>query len=120
MLVNAFPGRAGAPGGTFDVQASRILVSDVRFDADGDAPGPEFPGSPAAGFRLVATAGEISLDGIFEARGGPSVIEAAAATDLVASGRFLAAPDGCIALAAAGSVDTSGASFDTPVVADCP
>ena len=120
IQVNAFPGRAGAPGGTLQIDAGRVLATGVRFDADGDAPGPDFPGSPAAGFRLTSTSGEVSLDGSFMARGGPSVIEVAAATDLVAAGSFQVAPDGCIGLSAGGTVDTSAAIFDTPVVVDCP
>jgi len=120
IQVNAFPGRTGAPGGTLQVDAGRVLATEVHFDADGDSPGPDFAGSPAAGFRLTSTLGEISLDGDFLARGGPSVIEVAAATDLVAAGSFQVAPDGCIGLSAGGTIDTSAASFDTPVVTDCP
>ena len=120
VLVTAFPGHEGAPGGTFDVEAGRIVLSDVHFDADGDTPGPDFPGSLPAGFQLRSTVGEISLQGVFRAHGGPSVLEAAAATNLTAVGEFDAAPDGCIALAAGGTVDASGAEFDPAFVSDCP
>jgi hypothetical protein len=120
VQVNAFPGRDGAPGGTLEIDAGRIVVADARFDADGDAPGPNFPSSPPAGFRLTSTAGEVSLDGIFQARGGPSVIEAVAAMNLTASGSFQVAPDGCVGLSAGGTLNVSGATFDVPFVADCP
>lgn len=48
------------------------------------------------------------------------MIEVAAATDLVAAGSFQVAPDGRIGLSAGGTVDSSAANFDTPVVVDCP
>jgi hypothetical protein len=47
-------------------------------------------------------------------------MEAVAATNLVATGELSAAPDGCIALAATGTVNASGADFDPPFVSDCP
>lgn len=118
--VNAFPGRAGAPGGTLEIDAARIVIADARFDADGDTPGPDFPSAPAAGARLTSTSGEISLDGIFQARGGPSVIQADAATNLTATGIFQVAPDGCVGLSAGGTLNASGATFDVPFVPTCP
>jgi hypothetical protein len=120
VQVSAFPGRQDAPGGTVEIEAGRILTAGGLFDADGGTPSPVFAGSPPAGFRFTSTAGEIVLDGTFHARGGPSVIAATSAAELVAAGQFEAAPDGCIGLAAAGTLDTSAATFDTPVVASCP
>ena len=53
-------------------------------------------------------------------RSEEAALEAAAATNLTAVGEFDAAPDGCIALAAGGTVDASGAEFDPAFVSDCP
>jgi hypothetical protein len=41
---------------------------------------------------------------------------------LTASGRIVCAGHvgGCLALSAGGTLDTTGATFDLPVVADCP
>lgn len=121
ILVNAFLGTDGAPGGTVVLEAGSVQVGPgVTVNADGDPPGPDFAHRPPAGLRFVAAAGDLVLDGTFRARRGPSTIEATASGDLVASGRFEAAPSGCIALVAGGSLDLAGATFDTPPVADCP
>jgi hypothetical protein len=72
-----------------------------------------------------ATGGDLLLSGRFVAR-GPHLtpvdgnIEAEAAGNLTADGIFRCAPDGCIALTAGGTLDTSAGSFDKPIESACP
>jgi hypothetical protein len=121
ILVNAFPQNEGAPGGTIEIQGTSVAVGPgVTFDADGDVPGPDFPGAVPAGFRVTATAGNASLDGTFHARGAPSVIQVTAAGDVAVAGDFRVAPSGCIGLDAGATLTTSGATFDTAPVTTCP
>ena len=121
ILVNAFPGNDGAPGGTVRLEAGRVEVGPgVTVNADGDPPGPDFAHRPPAGLHFVATAGDLDLDGTFRARRAPTTIVATASGNLTARGRFEAAPSGCIALAAGGTLDLTGATFDIPPVAACP
>jgi hypothetical protein len=121
VLVNAFPQNEGAPGGTIEIQGTSVVAGpNVTFDADGDVPGPDFPGAPPAGFRVTATAGNASLDGTFHARGAPSVIQVTATGNVTAAGDYRVAPSGCIGLDAGGTLTTSGATFDTPPVTTCP
>ena len=74
----------------------------------------------AGSVRLRSTAGDCTLAGRFSATGGNGIIEADATGNLTATGAFRAASDGCIALSANGVLDTASASFDVPVVGDCP
>ena len=121
VLVNAFPQADAAPGGTIEVEGSSVVVGpEVTFDADGDPPGPDFPGAPPAGFRITATAGAVALDGTFHARGGPSLMQVTATGNVSVVGDYRVAPSGCIGLDAGGTLTTSGATFDTPPVAVCP
>jgi hypothetical protein len=120
VLVNAFPQANDAPGGTVEVEGASVVATGVTFDADGKAPGPDFPGAPPAGFRFTATAGGVALDGSFHARGGPSVIQATATGDVDVAGDYRVAPNGCIGMDPGGSLITTFATFDTPVVATCP
>jgi filamentous hemagglutinin len=120
ILVNAFPQSNDAPGGTVEIEGASVLAAGVTFDADGKVPGPDFPGAPPAGFRFTATAGDVTLDGVFHARGGPSVIQATASGDVDVAGDYRVAPNGCIGLSAGGTLATGGATFDTAPVATCP
>ena len=80
----------------------------------------------AGDLRFEATAGNLTLSGRYSARAREAlsppcgIIEGTATGDVVADGTFLVAQFGCIAFSAGGTVDTSGGTFDTPVVADCP
>jgi len=80
----------------------------------------------AGALRFEATAGDLTLSGRYSARAREAltppcgIIEGTATGNVVADGTFLAAPFGCIAFSAGGTVDTSGGTFDTAVVADCP
>ena len=65
------------------------------FDADGHVPGPDFPGAPPAGFRFTATFSSVSLRGMFNARGGPSVIQIPAPGNVTLEGDYRVAPSGC-------------------------
>jgi hypothetical protein len=69
--------------------------------------------------RLVATGGDLMLAGRFLAPGG-GVIEGTASGDVTATGDFIATPNGCISLAAGGTLDTSGGTFNPPLSVDCP
>lgn len=121
VLVNAFPQSDGAPGGTIVIEGATVAVGPgVTFDADGDPPGPDFPGAPPAGFRVGANAGDASLAGTFHARGAPSVIQVTATGNVTVAGDYRVAPSGCIGLDAGATLTTSGATFDTPPVALCP
>ena len=121
ILVNSFPQNEGAPGGTIEIQGTSVVAGPgVTFDADGDVPGPDFPGAPPAGFRVTATAGNASLDGTFHARGAPSVIQVTATGNVTVAGDYRVAPSGCIGLDAGATLTSSGATFDTPPVAVCP
>jgi hypothetical protein len=121
VLVNSFPQNEGAPGGTVEIQGTSVVAGPgVTFDADGDVPGPDFPGAPPAGFSITATAGDASLDGTFHARGAPSVIQVTATGNVTAAGDYRVAPSGCIGLDAGATLTTSGATFDTAPVTTCP
>jgi hypothetical protein len=122
VLVNAFPQNTDAPGGTVEIEGADVSVAleGAHFDADGHVPGPDFPGVPPAGFRFTATTGGVSLQGMFEARGGPSVIQITAPGDVDLAGDYRVAPNGCIGIDAGGTVTTGLATFDTPVVTTCP
>jgi hypothetical protein len=100
------------PGGNIRIDAASSAVSAV-LNASGPA--------AAGNIRLNATSGNLTLGGALLATGAVGgVIEAVAAADLTADASFRAVAGGCIALAAGGTLDTTGASFDTPPVADCP
>jgi hypothetical protein len=80
------------------------------------------------GGAIFARGATVSLlAAVFDVRGVPNApiisggtIEAMATGDLTVGGAFRSAPNGCIALTAGGTLDTSGASFDTSLVPDCP
>jgi hypothetical protein len=121
VLVNSFPQNEGAPGGTIEIQGTSVVAGPgVTFDADGDVPGPDFPGALPAGLRVTATAGNAALDGTFHARGAPSVIQVTATGNVTVAGDYRVAPSGCIGLDAGATLTTTGATFDTTPVAVCP
>lgn len=98
-------------------------TADVRLfgpliDADGDTPGPDFPGAPPAGLRVTA-GDDIDIQSTVHARGGPSVVQLTAAGDLTAVGEYRVAPNGCLGLSAGGTL-VDGTNSDTPPVATCP
>jgi hypothetical protein len=121
VSVNSSP-LANAPGGSVRLEGGTVQVGPaVTVDARGCRnPTPCDFFRPPAVLHFAATAGNLGLDGTFLASGGATVIEGSAAADLVAAGQFTAGPAGCIALAAGGTLDTSGATFDRPVVGSCP
>lgn len=102
--------RGDLPGSAHVTGASATVATGVRWSARTRQPG--------GGLRFVTTAADLTLDGVFETRSG--TIEGMAAGNLTAGGRFRAAPDGCIALSAGGTLDTTGGDFDVAIVADCP
>jgi hypothetical protein len=117
--------RRGGPfadGGIVRIDGGSVTVNDRSINADGSR------GGAGGSIRINATGGNAVLRGLFSARssaGDPfidgGVIECTATGDLVAEGTFRAAGlDGCIALSAGGTLDTTGATFDKPLSADCP
>jgi hypothetical protein len=104
------------PGTVRVVGAEVVIGPAALIDADGD-----FGGN----IHFRATGGDLRLAGTFSARQafsfyGAGIIEGTATGDLIADGDFTCAPDGCIGFSAVGVVDTSGGTFDEPIVADCP
>ncbi len=121
IRVNGFPGRA-VPAGRVHLSGASVAVGPAAsLDARGcrDAAPCNFFRPPGE-LRITSTAGNVTLDGSFAATGGATTIESMAAGDLTAVGEFTAGADGCIALAATGVLDTSGATLDGPLRADCP
>jgi len=99
-------------GGTIRLDAASAQVSaGARLLAEGATGG--------GSMRMDATAGNLTLSGGFVAGGGSGIIEGVASGDLTANGNFVVQPNGCIGLSAGGTLDTSGGTFDTPVVASC-
>jgi len=88
------------------VTASGVDVSGGRIDAF------SFGGDAVIGAH---TASKFLVEGPV---GG--TIEMIAVGNLTATGQFTAQTGGCIALAAAGTLDISGATFDVPLSIDCP
>jgi hypothetical protein len=103
-------------GGTLSVTGAAVEMSPTaRLFADGTVYG--------GVIRLTATAGDLTLDGRFSARAGGfsgGTIEGTATGDLAATGSFVVTTGGCIGLSAGGTLDIAAASFDVPVVPDCP
>ena len=108
-------GRSSTDGGTVRIEGATVDVGSaalIRAFNGGD-------------IRLTATGGDMLLAGRYLA--GKylepvqiGIIEGTATGNLLASGRFIASPSGCIALSAGGTLDTAGATFDVPLSADCP
>jgi hypothetical protein len=124
-LVQLAPGSlvdaTGRPGGSI-----RVTGADVDVQGRIRAKGKPEQGlyGDAGEMRLTALSGDLVLAGDVYAKGksGGCTFEGHAAQDLTASGRIVCAGafGGCIALSAGGTLDTTGATFDLPVVADCP
>ncbi len=121
ISVNSSP-LANAPGGSVRLEGGTVHVGPgVTVDARGCRnPNPCDFFRPPALLHFAATAGDLGLDGTFLASGGATVIEGSASADLVTAGQLTAGPAGCIALAAGGTLDTTGATFDRPVLPSCP
>jgi hypothetical protein len=102
--------RGDLPGASHIEGASASVAPGVRWNARTKQPG--------SALRFVSHTSDLTLDGAFETTSG--TIEGMAAGNLTAGGRFRAGPDGCIALSAGGTLDTTGGLFDETIVADCP
>jgi hypothetical protein len=103
---------AGAPIGTIRLEAAGTLSVAGSLSARG--------GTHPGGTVFVRGA-TVSLATNVDVRGEPGgTIEGTATGDLTASGLFRAVPNGCIALSAGGTLDTSGATLAPPPVPDCP
>jgi hypothetical protein len=102
----------GAPNGTIRLEAAGMLSVAGSLTARGGS----YPGG-----TVFARGATVSLATSVDVRGEPGgTIEGTATGDLTASGLFRALPDGCIALSAGGTLDTSGATLAPPPVPDCP
>ncbi len=103
----------GAIGGTVTVTGDGVVVEPgARILVDGD--------QPSGRIKLDATAGDLTLSGRFRARGRGGSIEGSATRGVFADGEFEADGDGCIGLMAGTTLDTSGGTFDVPVMTSCP
>ena len=105
------------PHGDIRVSAGGTATLDARTLA-GWSTGPFPPGYPNSTAQIRVSASTVVMDGVFATTDG--IIEAAASGNLTAGGEFRAAPDGCIALTAGGTLDTSAATFDLALSGDCP
>ena len=120
------PASSGGGAGTID-----ITGADARLGSGGMLIA-RSASRPGGTIRISATAGDLLLAGTLLAgtgasAGGNSIggtIECDASGNLTAGGVFecldAAASGGCIGLSAGGTLDTSGGTFDKPIVASCP
>lgn len=111
QLVSSPRAQGRTAGGTITVSGATVSVKGK--------PTVRGQRGPAGAFRAAATDGPLVLDGTFDARTG-GTIQGSATGDVTARGRFYAAPGGCIGLDAGGTLVTTGAVFDVPLVASCP
>ena len=103
----------GQMGGAVTIRGTAVSVqAGSRILVDGD--------QPSGRIQLDATAGDLTLDGRFRARGQGGRILGTATRGVHASGEFEAAGDGCIGLTAGTTLDIAGAIFDVPVMMSCP
>lgn len=124
-------------GGSIRIEAPTVEIEQpVKLDASGRVVGGEVrvvAGTVATTehtkiaargggrIQITASTGSLALSGLYLTKGVVGgTIEATAATDLTATGRFIAGPGGCIALAAGGVRDVSTATADGPIQDDCP
>lgn len=110
-ISNAIVGHSRGGGGVRVDAPTVVLGPRVQLNANNDGNAP--------GLCFNATAGDLTLNGTFLAHGGGEDIVGLATGNLIANGVFRAAPGGCIALTAGGAIDTSAASFDTPLLSSC-
>jgi len=75
---------------------------------------------PGGRQTYTATGGDLTLTGGSFVAQNVGTIEGTATGNLTASGSIQVGMSGCIALAAGGTLDTSGATFDAPVASSCP
>jgi hypothetical protein len=120
------PASSGGGAGTIDITGAeaRLGAGGLLTATSVSRPGGTIGVSATAGDLLLA--GRL-LAGTGESSGGNSLggtIEGDASGDLTASGVFecldAAVSGGCIGLSAGGTLDTSGGTFDKPIVASCP
>jgi hypothetical protein len=106
-------------GGSVRIEGTAVQVQASLVSADHPSSG---NGQGVGTIRFAATAGALDVVGVFSARGGmeQGIIEGTATGDVTVSGTFEATPNGCIAFAAGGTLDTTNATFDPPLVGDCP
>jgi hypothetical protein len=95
----------------------RLHGTSVSVDGNADLTA---EGNTGGDFRITATSGDLTLDGDFFARDSGVIEGRAPAGNLSATGRFRAAPAGCISLTCGGTCSTAGADLDTPLSPDCP
>lgn len=120
LPLGALVDASGPPGGSVRFTGASVDVQG-RIRARGK---PEQGVNGQGGeVRLTAVSGDLVLAGAVDARGKTAggTFEGKAAQDVTVSNRIACrgTVGGCIALSAGGTLDTSGATFDLPVVPDC-
>src|SRR4029450_3676041 len=109
VRVSGLVDTRGHNGGDVQVSGGAVQVDSRRIDT-----------RPGGRQTYAATAGDLTLTGgSFVARNGGTT-EGTAPGNLTAAGSFQVGQSGCIALAAGGTLDTMGATFDAPVAPSCP
>jgi len=102
-------------GGTVSVVAATDATVDVKLDARGRNVG---------GTAEYSAGGNMTLGGLhrkLRATGtAGGTIEGSATGDLTVLGEYAAETGGCIGLSAGGTLDTTGATFDTTPQGSCP
>lgn len=103
----------GAVGGMVTISGNEVTVEGgSRILVDGSR--------PSGRIQLDATAGDLTLNGSFRARGQGGQIQGSATHGIRASGQFQATGGGCVGLSAGTTLDIAGAAFDVPVTMSCP
>ncbi len=123
----------GDGGGSVAIASSGDISVGERLDIDAgsllDVSGTSLQIATKADIRVVdfpremrflATTGDMTLDGKFDARDSGVIEGLALSGELVAIGTFRAEPSGCIGLSDSNSPDTSAATFDVALSASCP
>jgi hypothetical protein len=99
----------GHEGGDVQVSGGTVQVDVRRVDT-----------RPGGRQTYAATGGNLTLAGGNFVAQNVGTIEGTATGNLTAAGSIQVGMSGCIALAAGGTLDTTGATFDAPVASSCP
>jgi len=116
--------RGGMSGGHVRIDGDSVDLERVRAIVSGGAGGDirvNQTGTEPVVVGGVERESGVSGGGLFDARpSGTIEILAPAASVMIASGRYLAGPAGCVGLSSGGSTDTTGVTSDVPLSPNCP